>query len=121
MKVEDVIAEHPEEITELFYKLRALILSLDERIDEDVYGGKVVKMVSFSVSRTDNVMAVLSPSENHCKLFLHYPDDIDAMGLKLEGKGKHARHIKIKPSDPWEEDKIQYALTQVLAIVLTKV
>ncbi len=121
MQIEDVTAGHPAEIVKLFDQIRQLILSLDDRIDEAAYGGKVVKMISFSVARADNVVAVLGPAKGHCKLFLHYPDDIDAQGLKLVGKGKHARHVKLRPEDDLDESVIKFVVGQVLAIVLTKV
>lgn len=116
-----ILEEVPEEIVAIAHRLRALILDEDQPIEESIYGGKKVKMASYSIGRTDNVIAVISPAPTHCKLFLHHVDKIDSMGLKLEGKGKHAKHIKIFSLDAVDEAIYRDVIGQVASIVASKV
>ena len=120
MQFTDIIKGNSEEIVEVMTLLQTLILSLDERIEEDIYGGKVVKMASYSIGRKDNVIAVIGPGKDHCKLFLHHIDKIDSKGLKLEGKGKHTRHIKIKSRQQMDDAAYAEVLQKVVDIVITK-
>ncbi|MFK7848335.1 MAG: hypothetical protein AB8G77_23810 [Rhodothermales bacterium] len=120
MVFEDIIEGQNQSVVEVVNYLRQLITSLDPEIEEGIYGGKVVKMASYSIGRADNVIAVVGPASNHTKLFLHHTDNIDAKGLKLEGKGKHAKHIKIQQLQVIDQSD-RDVLLQVVAIVKTKV
>ena len=121
MQFADIVKGHPQELVEVMTFLQALILSLDKRIEEGIYGGKVVRMASYSIGRADNVIAVTGLGKDHCKLFLHHTDKIDPGGLKLEGKGKHARHVKIKSRRHMDDEVYRDVLQQVVDIVLTKI
>lgn len=121
MQFEDIIKGHSHELVEIMTFLQTLILSLDERIEEGIYGGKVVRMASYSIDKADNVIAVIGLGNDHCKLFLHHTDKIDPRGLKLEGKGKHARHIKIKSRQHMDDAVYADVLQQVVDVVITKI
>lgn len=43
---------------------------------------------------TDAVALGLMPGERCVKLFVHDPDLLEGSAFKLEGRGKHMRHIK---------------------------
>ncbi len=120
MSFASILESVPHEISAIANRVRALILDHDLPIEEDIYGGKKVKMASYSIGRTDNVIAVIGPAANHCKLFLHHVDKIDPMGLKLEGKGKHAKHIKIFTLDAIDEAVYVSVIGQIAAIVSSK-
>lgn len=120
MSFTSILGSVPEEIVAIAHRLRSLIMEYDLPIEEGIYGGKKVKMASYSIGRTDNVIAVIAPASNHCKLFLHHVDKIDPKGLKLEGKGKHAKHIKIFTLDTIDEPIYRSVIGQVAAIVASK-
>ena len=78
-------------------------------------------MASYSIGRPDNVIAVIRQAFSHVKLFLHHTDKIDTSGLQLEGKGKHAKHIKIKNKEAMEENVYRDVLEHVTQIVKANV
>lgn len=100
LEFEDILAGRSEPVKAIARILRNKILSLDSGISEDIFGGKSVQNASYSIGRVNNVIAVLSPAADHCKLYLHHFDKVDTAPLKLTGSGKHSRHIKLH--DPEE-------------------
>lgn len=114
MNYNDILEGHSTEIVDIIKALRKLILELDPTIEEEFLGGAKVKLVSYSIGNRNNVVAVYSPSANHCKLYLHHTDKIDTKGLKLEGKGKHAKHVKIKT---FEQLVIQFYKSVLVQVV----
>ncbi len=121
MVFQDIVEGYPEELVEIMTFFQSLILSLDERIEEGIYGGKVVRMASYSMGRPDNVIAVTGLGKGHCKLFLHHTDKIDTKGLKLQGKGKHAKHIKINHRQSMDDDIYTEVLRQVADVVRNQI
>ncbi len=121
MNMKDVLSDCPSHVFASTNLLRKMILEIHPDIEEDFYGGKVVKMASYSIARNDNVIAVLSPATNHLKLYLHHVDKVDTGDLKLVGKGKHAKHIKIYTADEIDGDLLRNVLNRITEIVLAKV
>lgn len=120
MKLEDVLQGSSDSVVEVTLYLREIIKALDPRVEEGFYGGKVVKMASFSIGKSDNVIAVLSPAAHHLKLYLHHTDKVDTGDLKLQGKGKHAKHIKIESKEEVDEGLFKKVLGEITKVVIAK-
>lgn len=101
MTFKDILTDQPEYLQNIANEVRKLILKTDESIEENIYGGAKVKMSLYSIGGTDNVLYGIGFGKDHVKLYLHHTDKpgADTTGLKLEGKGKHARTVKIKELD----------------------
>lgn len=121
MEFKDTFSNSPAPLFQLGEKIRQLIISLNRQIVETCHGGATVKLASYSIGRPDNVVAVISPGKNHCKLYLHHCDRIDSRGIKLEGKGKHAKHVKLFSKEDFEEEIFRPILEQIVEIVLGKI
>lgn len=120
MTFNDLLIGHSEPLQKILKNLQKLILKLNPAIEEDIYGGAKVQMASYSIGRKDNVIAVTGIGKDHVKLFLHHTHKIDAKGLKLEGKGKHAKHVKIYALDEKDFDILLAVIDQVHEIVASK-
>lgn len=121
MIYEDITYGHRPELVELSDRLRTIILSADEAIAEDFFGGQKVKMASYSIGPKNNVIAVLNVAADHCKIFFHHVGEIDPCGLPFEGKGRHAQHIKLYHLEELDEEVYRQVIEQVTAIVRSKV
>lgn len=97
MTLEDVTENHTEEIQEIFHRLRTIVLNTTPKPVESFLGGSKVRMSSYSLE--DRIVCLISPYKDHCKLYLHHIDQVDTGVLKLEGKGKHAKTVKISTLD----------------------
>lgn len=120
MSFEDMIADQSEQVKKIAIDLRQLILEIHPRITESIHGGAKVKLASYYIGSNFNVVAVISPSKDHCKLYLHHFDKIDLLGWTLHGKGKHSRHLKIDVLSAGEITSIQNILKEITDIVLIK-
>lgn len=120
MTYKDILEGQPTEMVEIMNTLHKLILELDPAVEEEFLGGAKVRMVSCFVGHRNNVVAVFGPAKNHCKLFLHHCDKIDTKDLKLEGKGKHAKHIKIKNLEQPDIELYKSVLLQVVEVCKRK-
>lgn len=104
------------ELLKVANRLRELILSQSDQIEENAGGGEKVKMTLYSLGRNDNVLAVIGMGKGHCKLFLHHTDKIDTLDLKLRGKGKHAKTVWISSLDEIIEPTFETVLKQITQI-----
>ena len=120
MQFKDIYANSPAELFHIGKKIQQLIIGLHPQIKETCHGGTKVRMASYSIGRLDNVVAVAGPGNDHCKLFLHHCDNIDSKGIKLEGKGKHAKHVKLYAPEDFDEQRYRLVIRQVVDIALTK-
>lgn len=112
-------ADHPK-LLQLGETIRQTIRSLHSELEEGFYGGAKVKMASYSIGRTDNVVAAISPATDHIKLYLHHFDKVDTSGIKLVGKGKHARHVKLYKEEDFDQSIFKPVLEKVVEIVAAK-
>lgn len=92
---EELIAPFPRDIREAASALRAVVQSTIPNADEQVSGGLKFAMALYSIGPATNVACGLQPSAAHVKFFLHHVRPGDIPELKLEGSGKHARHVKV--------------------------
>lgn len=61
-------------------------------------------LVLYSIDGPNNVVCGIQPTENMCKLFFHRWEHLKKAGYRLEGSGRHARHIKIRSTEELEPD-----------------
>ena len=121
MNFEAILTYRPKALHEIVFRLRIISKQLHPEISEDIYGGKVVRMVLYSIGRKDNPIIGFALSKDHCQLFLHHFDKIELHGLKLNGKGKHSRHVKIRNVEEIDEDKLLKVFQSILDIAQTKI
>lgn len=93
---EQLVAPFPVAIQEAAAALRAAVLARFPDAHEHVSGGLKFATALYSFGQPTNVACGLQPTATHCKLFLHHVRKGDVAGLKLEGSGKNARHVKVE-------------------------
>jgi hypothetical protein len=91
----EVVAPFPQQIREVAERLRGLLLSAFPVLDEGIHGGTKVATALYSVGAPDRVALGIQPGPRFVKLFIHDPEHLPDTEFKLEGKGKHMRHIKL--------------------------
>jgi hypothetical protein len=64
--------------------------------EENIYGGLMVANALYSIGGPAKVICGIQPDKIQCRLFLHNVADVKLPGIKIEGAGKHARHVKVK-------------------------
>lgn len=92
---EELVKPFPAEIREIAEWLRSLVLAEFPQLDENIYGGSKVANALYSVGGTERVALGIQPGGSYVKLFIHDPEHLPETEFKLEGKGKHMRHIKL--------------------------
>lgn len=120
MKYEDLIAGKPKEMILIMDKLREISQQIHPELEEDFYGGKAVQMALYSLGDKNNVIHGIAASKDHCKLFFHHFDKIDLSMFKMEGKGKHSRHVKIFSIADINESVLTKTIKSILKIAATK-
>lgn len=111
--IQELLEPFPQQIRDLTDEIRQVILAVLPDSEENVYGGKKVGNVLYSVGGTGNVICGMQPQQTFVRVFFHRWERLKAQGYRIQGSGKHARHVKI--SAPSEIDAI--GLTAMLNIV----
>jgi hypothetical protein len=111
-----LIAPFPDATRETALALRDLVRHCGSNVDETVSGGLAFANALYSVARATNVFAAISPAASHCKLYLHRVQASDVSGLKLEGAGRHSRHIKVASA----ADARQPAVAKAIALAFDR-
>ncbi|MGK7396630.1 MAG: DUF1801 domain-containing protein [Candidatus Cyclobacteriaceae bacterium M3_2C_046] len=99
MNFTQILEGKPATVRQAAIKLRELIMDHLPQLDENIYGGKKVKNALYSKASPSRVVCGIQTSSQYCMLYLHKTDQVDTNGLKLEGKGKHARHVKFNSAE----------------------
>lgn len=100
MTFDDIFTTKPtQELATLAQQVRSIALTVDKRIEENIYGGAKVRMALYSIGGSNNVLYGIGLGKDHIKLYLHHTENADTETLLLEGKGKHAKTVKIKTVD----------------------
>ncbi len=92
---EEMLEPFPAEVRDIAEWLRALLLSEFPQLDEHIYGGAKIANALYSIGGTERVAVGIQPGLRYVKFFLHDPEHLPETVFKLEGKGKHMRHIKL--------------------------
>ena len=103
---EEVIAPFPEAIRATASWLRTLIFESFPQVEENIYGGSKVANALYSVGSTTSVALGIQPGARAVKLFVHDPAHLGKTAFKLEGKGKHMRHIKFTAPPVREQEEL---------------
>lgn len=107
---DEVLAGYSEGTGALTRAIRQIVLECLPELTEHVGGAK---MMGYAQYKHDaNVWAMISPEDTHVKLYFHNLK-ADATGQwKVEGTGKHARHVKLQAAP---EQPLRDLLAQVAA------
>ena len=92
----DILGSVPDAIREVALALRQQVLLTLPDASEAIGGGDRIRMALYSIGGPNNVVCGIQPTANACKLFLHGWQALVQAGFRLEGSGKHARHIKLR-------------------------
>lgn len=109
---EALIAPFPVAMQEVATWLRNLILAEFPQVEENIYGGTKVANALYSIGSTNRVALGIQPGERFIKFFVHDPEHLPATPFKLEGSGKHMRHVKL-PSVPEDRREDLIALARI--------
>jgi len=91
-----MLAPFPKEIRTIALGLRRMIRETLPEPEENIYGGLMVANALYSIGGPAKVICGIQPDKIQCRLFLHNVADVKFPGIKIEGTGKHARHVKVK-------------------------
>lgn len=105
--------DRPENVQKTAQKLRDIIFETLNDIDENIYGGKKVQNALYSKGDPNKVVCGIQTNDNYCIFYLHKTDIIETGDLKLEGSGKHAKHVKFYSPHEVDSQIIQSVITQI--------
>ncbi|MBS9463430.1 hypothetical protein KIM67_13515 [Flagellimonas sp. 389] len=95
-------------------KIKGLIESSFDAIEENIVGGAKVKLVLYSRNGKNNVLCGIQEGNNDsCMLYVHHIDEINHERLKFSGKGKHAKRIKFNTIEEIREDDIKWLFSKI--------
>ena len=117
---DEIIENTSPEIKAIALKLRAMLLQLSQPVQEEIMGGAKVKFAYYNIGEYNNALGVIGPAKDHCKLYLHHTGDVDQRGLKFEGKGKHAKHVKFYDEKDIDENLLIGLLNDIATILAKK-
>lgn len=92
----EMLAPFSKEIRTIALGLRRMIREALPESEEKIYGGLMVAQVLYGIGGPAKVICGIQPDKIQCRLFLHNVADVKLPGIKIEGTGKHARHVKVK-------------------------
>lgn len=92
--------------------IRDVILEDFPQVVESISGGTKVANALYGVGRADRVALGIQPGSRTVKLFVHDPEALGNPPFRLEGKGKHMRHVKFT-SPPKERREDLVALMRI--------
>jgi hypothetical protein len=110
---DDVIAPHPKSTQKIAKRLRKLVMDVLGNADEQIVGGAKVKLALYTHPETNRVMCGVQPAGETCLLYVHRLRKLDHPRLKLEGKGKHAKHIRFETIGKAFDDDVRWVLGEV--------
>jgi hypothetical protein len=109
---DELVAPFPDATRRTAFALRDLIRAALPGAGELVSGGLKIANVLYSLDRPTNVVCGIQPTSTHCKLYLHHVRPGDVAGLKVDGSGKNARHVKVASVAEAGRPEIAKALAQ---------
>lgn len=93
---EDLLTGHSAPLQDVCRGLRGLLQAALPEAVEGIYGGTKVGLALYAVGDGKQVICGIQPSGDDCLFYLHYLKPEDSPRLKLEGQGKHARHVRVR-------------------------
>lgn len=101
-----LIEPYSPQVREIADWLRNLLLAEFPQLDENIYGGTKVANALYSIGGRERVALGIQPGERFVKLFIHDPELLPATSFRLEGSGKHMRHIKLHAIPGAQRDEL---------------
>ncbi|OSZ82864.1 hypothetical protein CAP35_06255 [Chitinophagaceae bacterium IBVUCB1] len=114
MTFDTLIEGRPENLKKTAMQLKGLALRVDKLIVETIYGGSKSKVALYSKGGPNNVLFGIQLNDKYCILYLHHTESADTMSLKLEGEGKHAKHVKITDITPELEAELKQVMKNII-------
>lgn len=106
---DEVLAGYSAEIGERTRAIRDIVVNALPMCDEAVGGAKMMGYAQYK--ENGRVFAMISPEDEHVKLYVHFVRKDETGQLKVEGTGKNARHVKLRDVP---EQAIRDLLAQVI-------
>jgi hypothetical protein len=107
---EKLVGSCPPEVAEVAERLRAIVKRVLPQASEGVYGGAKTVIALYSIGGSQNVICGIQPAAKHCLFYIHHVQQQDSAVLKLEGKGKTNRHVKVSDTAAIEESEVERLL-----------
>lgn len=104
---EELLEPLPADVRDVATRLRAIVEAAIPDADEAVSGGAKIGMALYSVDGANDVVCGIQPTEDTCKLFFHGWEQLEDAGYRLEGSGKHARHVKIRSIQELDPEAVE--------------
>lgn len=103
-----LIGPYPADVRAIAEWLRTELLKEFPQLQESVSGGLKNGTALYSVGDPDRVAVGLQPGDGFVKFFLHDHSLIPAGRFRMEGAGKHSRHIKLREIPAAYRDELMH-------------
>lgn len=101
---------YPPRVRTIAEWLRRELMTEFPQLRENVSGGLRSGTALYSVGSTGRVAVGMQPGDGFVKLFLHDYQLIPAGRFRLEGAGRHSRHIKLRElPTAWRDELMDMA------------
>ena len=110
---DDMISSHPKKTQAMALKLRNLVQNSLVDTEEQIVGGAKVGLALYTDSETNKVLCGVQPTDGACLLYVHHIKNFKHPRMKLEGRGKHAKHIRFQSMDDVREEDVRWVLSEV--------
>ncbi|KAA3643104.1 MAG: DUF1801 domain-containing protein [Chloroflexi bacterium] len=107
---EDTLDGKPDFVQTVAKQMRQLVREELANADEGIYGGKAVQNVLYSIGGPNNVICGIQPGKDKVIFYIHNITEADSDAIKLEGKGKTNRHVKLTELDGDTEKELRRLL-----------
>ena len=107
---EDTLIGKPDFVQAVAKQLRELVREELSEVDVRVYGGEIVQAVVYLILGTDNMLCGIQPGKDDVLFYIHNVTESDSDVLKLEGKGKSSRHVRLTILDGDTETELRRLL-----------
>jgi hypothetical protein len=111
---EEILTGKTDAIKRIAQAIRASLLKHCPQLEEKIYGGDKVKLALYSIGDINNVFFGIQAGDTDCKLFLHRYEQVVSKYYRMEGKGKHTRHIKFRTTGDLNEMELASLIKQVV-------
>ncbi len=109
----DLIAGYPPEIRTIALRLQKLVRATLAGAEENIYGGSKAGLALYSKGSPTNVYCGIQPAMEYCLLYVHHAQELAHPDLRIEGHGKHARHVKFRDADEIHPEAVRWLLRQI--------
>ncbi len=88
--------EQTSDLRHVLLTVREYLLQHEVGCTETIHGGKHVRLALFHIDHENDVVVGLSHGKDHVKVYFHHFDPAPELSvLRLQGKGKHSRHVQL--------------------------